>query len=168
MLLTLLAQAEAVPGPDDPDLTVPIVTIAVCLVLIVVTLVLQQVRSRRAHRTATPEELDRWMLDDGRLLDQWIEEVETEVQARRVAPDPSLVSRNDDPIGLSRAIDECPDARLAAVIAELRAAGAALLAAVRDGDPNGPTALGAESRFSAAKAQAGAAMAALRGPSVPQ
>ena len=168
MLLTLLAQAETLPGPEDPDLTVPVLTIAICVVLIVVTLVLQRARSRRAKRTATPEELDIWMLDDGRLLDQWIDEVEAEVQARRVAPDPALVSRSDDPLGLDRAIAECPDARLAAVITELRAAGAALLTAVRDGDPNGPQVLGAEARFGAAKAQAGAAMTALRAPSVPQ
>jgi hypothetical protein len=167
MLLTLLAQAEST-GPNDPDLTVPILTIGVCVVLIAVTLVLQRIRSRRAHRTATPEEMDVWQLDGGRLLDQWVDEVQAEVHARRTSTDPELVSRSDDPLGLDRAIDEVPDARLAACIAELRTSGAALLTAVRDGDPHGPVALGAEARFNAAKVQAGSAMAALSGPSVPQ
>jgi hypothetical protein len=162
----LLAQAAA--EPQDPDLTVPIVTIAACVVLIVVTLVLQRLRSRRRTRTATPEELDAWQLDGGRLLDQWVDEVEAEVAARRAAPDPALVSRGDDPLGLDRAVDEIPDARLATVVADLRAAGVGLLAAVRDGDPNGPQVAAAEARFGAAKAQAGAAMAALRSPAASQ
>jgi hypothetical protein len=165
MLLLLLAQAT---GAENPDLTVPAITIAVCAVIIVVALVVQRRRSTRRHRTATPEELDLWQLDGGRLLDQWVGEVEAEVQARRAAPDPSLVSQGDDPLGLDRAIDELPDARLVPAVTELRAAGTALLAAVRLGDPNGPQAQGAEARFVAAKAQAGTALAALRGPVVPQ
>jgi hypothetical protein len=165
LLLTVLAQATE---PEDPDLTVPLVTIAVCVVVTVVALVVQRRKRRRRTRLATPEELDLWQLEGGRLLDQWVGEVEAEVQARRTAPDPALVSRSDDPLGLARAIDEIPDARLAPAVAELRAAGAALLTAVREGDPNGPQATGAEARFGAAKAQAGSTMAALRGSPLPQ
>lgn len=164
MLVWAVLQATE---PDDPDLTVPLVTIAVCLVVTVVALVVAQRARRRRRRTATPEELGVWQLDGGRLLDQWVGEVEAEVHARRTAPDPALVSRSDDPMGLDRAIAELPDARLAPAIAELRAAGAALLAAVREGDPNGPQAMGAEARFGAAKAQAGSMIAAVQGPSLP-
>ena len=42
------------------------------------------------------------------------------------------------------------------------------LAAVRDGDARGPQALGAEARFQAAKAQAGAFFSSLKGPTPPQ
>lgn len=154
--------------PEDPDLTVPLVTIAVCVVLILVTLVVQHRAKRRRGRTATVEELDAWQLDGGRLLDQWVDEVDAEVHARRTAPAPSTVSRGDDPLGLDRAIDEVPDARLAAAVDELRAAGAALLAAVRDGDPNGAPAAAAEARFDGAKAQAGSAMQAVRATAAPQ
>ncbi|HYF46645.1 MAG TPA: hypothetical protein VD926_10585 [Acidimicrobiales bacterium] len=157
----LLAQAEN--AADDPDLTVPIVVIVVCAVLIVVTLILQRVRSQRARRVATPEELSAWQLEGGRLLDQWTSEVEAEVQARRTSPTPEAVTRNDDPPGLQRAIDECPDARLAAVVGELRQAGAALLAAVREGDPHGPKAAAAEARFQEVKGRA----ALFLGPSRP-
>jgi len=152
LLPGLLAQAET--SADDPDLTVPITVIAVCALLIVVTLVVQRVRSRRSHRVATPQELEVWRLDGGRLLDQWITEVEAEVQARRTSPSPDAVTRSDDPPGLDRAVKDCPDSRLGDLIAELRAAGAGLLAAVRDQDPNGPQAVAAQARFQAVKARA--------------
>jgi hypothetical protein len=168
MLVAAVAVLAQATEPEDPDLTVPLVTIAASAVITVIALVVARRRSRRRTRLATPEELDLWQLEGGRLLDQWVDEVETEVQARRTAVDPALVSRSDDPLGLGRAIDEIPDARLAPAVAELRAAGAALLAAVRDGDPHGPQALGAEARFDAAKAQAGSTMAALRGSPQPQ
>ena len=168
MTLALVAVLAQATEPEDPDLTVPLVTIAVCLVITVVALVVARRRSRRRTRVASSEELDLWQLEGGRLLDQWVQEVEAEVHARRTATDPALVSRSDDPMGLDRAIAEIPDARLAVGVGELRAAGAALLVAVREGDPNGPQALGAEARFGAAKAQAGTTMAALRGSAVPQ
>ena len=170
-LLPLFAQAgseAAAAGPDDPDLTVPIVVIAVCLVIILVTLVLSRRSAERRTRTATAEELDAWQLDGGRLLDQWIGEVEAEVHARRTAPDPALVSRTDDPMGLARGIDECPDAALRARVLEVRAAGLALLAAVRDGDPAGAPALAAEARFEQAKAAAAAHLGSLRVAPAPQ
>jgi len=162
----LLAQAEN--AADDPDLTVPVVVIAVCAVLIVVTVVVQRVRSRRATRVATPAELDAWQLEGGRLLDQWVAEVEGEVQARRTSPTPEAVTRNDDPPGLQRAIDECPDARLTALVAELRQAGAGLLAAVREGDPSGPQAAAAETRFQEVKGRAALFLGPSRPPPFPQ
>jgi hypothetical protein len=165
MVVGLLAQATA---PEDPDLTVPIVAIVACAVVVVVTLVLQRLHHRRTARTATAEELDAWQLDGGRLLDQWIAEVEAEVHARRTSPTPEAVSRSDDPLGLDRAIRECPDARLATVIADLRAAGAGLLTAVREGDPHGPPAIAAQARFDAAKGQAGTFLATLRAAPAPQ
>jgi hypothetical protein len=166
-MLALAVLAQAV-EPEDPDLTVPLVTIAVGVVITVVALVVQRRRNRRRHRVATAEELDLWQLEGGRLLDQWVQEVEAEVHARRTAPDPAVVSRSDDPLGLDRAIAELPDARLIPPVHELRTAGAVLLAAVRDGDPNGPPARAAEARFGAAKVQAGSVVAALRGSPLPQ
>jgi hypothetical protein len=53
LLPGLLAQAETT--ADEPDLTVPIAVIAVCAALIVLTLVVQQVRSRRARRVGPAE-----------------------------------------------------------------------------------------------------------------
>ena len=57
-MIPLLAQAES--GPD-PDLTRPTLIIAACAVVIIVTVLLQVIRSRRAgdgpadERTATAE-----------------------------------------------------------------------------------------------------------------
>ena len=147
----LLAQADTA---ADPDLTVPIVVITVCAVLIVVTLVVQRVRSRRRHRVGTRAEIEAWQLEGGRLLDQWISEVEAEVYARRTSPNPEAVTPNDDPPGLEPAIKDCPDARLAQLIDELRAAGAALLTEVREHDPNGPQAAAADARFKEVKGRA--------------
>jgi hypothetical protein len=148
----LLAQADTTAA--DPDLTVPILVISVCVVLIVVTLVIQRVRSRRRHRVGTRAEIEAWQLEGGRLLDQWINEVEAEVQARRSSPYPETVTRNDDPPGLEQGIKDCPDARLGALIEELRAAGAQLLNEVREHDPNGPQAAVAEAHFQSVKGQA--------------
>jgi hypothetical protein len=166
-VLGVLAQAESA-AAEDPDLTVPILAIGVCVALIIVTLFVSGRSSRRRRRTATPEDIDAWQLDGGRLLDQWIDEVEAEVQARRTSPDPANVTRNDEPLGLDRAVAECPDGALGALIADLRAAGRALLAAVRDGDPHGPPAVAAEARFDAAKADAGAFLGSIRAPAPQQ
>ncbi len=162
----LLAQADTTAA--DPDLTVPIVVIAVCVVLIVVTLAVQRARSRRRHRVGTRAELEAWQLEGGRLLDQWIAEVESEVQARRTSPYPDTVTRNDDPPGLEPAIKDCPDARLTQLIEELRGAGAALLTEVREHDPNGPQAAVAERRFQDVKGRAGALLVPAGPPPAPQ
>ncbi len=166
LLPGLLAQAETT--AEDPDLTVPIAAIAVCVLLIVVTLVVQRVRSRREHRVGTPEELEAWQLDGGRLLDQWITEVDAEVQARRSSPYPESVTRSDDPPGLDRAIKDCPDAQLGHLIEELRAAGAVLLTAVRERDPDGPEAVAADARFQAVKGRAAAHLRPSEPPPFPQ
>jgi hypothetical protein len=166
LLPGLLAQAET--SAKDPDLTVPIVVIVVCAVLIVVTVVLQQVRSRRRRRVGTRAEIEAWQLQGGRLLDQWISEVEAEVYARRTAPNPDLVTRNDDPPGLEPAIKDCPDAGLAQLIDELRVAGAALLTEVREHDPNGPQAAAADARFKEIKARAASLLQPPGPPPAPQ
>ncbi len=165
MLSPLVAQAE---GPTDPDLTVPILVIIVCAVLIVVTLIVQRVRHRREHRIATRPELEAWQLDGGRLLDQWVTEVDAEVQARRTSPYPDTVTRSDDPLGLDRAIKDCPDARLGTLIDELRVAGTTLLATVREQDPNGPEAAMAEARFQDVKSRTGAHLRPSGVPGIPQ
>jgi hypothetical protein len=141
----LLAQAEG--GGPDPDLTRPIAVIAVCVLIIVTTLVVQWVRRHRRQRPATPEALHAWLASAGHLLDQWIDGVEAELHALRTAPFPDTVTPSEDPLGLDRAIADCPDGPLAELVADLREAGADLLATARDGDPNRPDVAAAEARF---------------------
>ena len=109
MLPPLLAQAEAT-GPADPDLTVPIMVIGVCIVLVASWC---SSRSGPAGPSAPgdAEELDIWMLDDGRLLNHGNRRIEAEVQHRRgaLAPIPALVKpRRWRPLGLDRAMKQCP------------------------------------------------------------
>lgn len=146
----VLAQA-----PPDPDLTRPTMVIAVCAVIIIVTVFLQVASARRRARALTPEALQEWQTSSGRLLDQWIDGVEGEVRARRAAPSPDSVLPTPDPPGFAEAIADCPDPVLAALIAELRRRAATLLGASRSGDPNRPEVATAEAAWLEAKERAG-------------
>jgi len=149
--MSVLAQA-----PPDPDLTRPIMVIAVCAVIIIVTVFLQVASARRRAHALTPEALQEWQTSSGRLLDQWIDGVEGEVRARRTAPAPDSVLAAPDPPGFAEAVAECPDPVLAGLIAELRRRAATFLAAARSGDPNRPEVATAEASWLEAKERAGA------------
>lgn len=145
--------AQAAP---DPDLTRPIMVIAVCAVIIIVTVFLQVAQARRRAHALTPEALHDWQTSSGRLLDLWIDAVEGELRARRSAPDPNAVAPATDPPGFAEAAAACPDPALSARIADLRAQAATLLATARGGDPNRPEVAAAEAAYLEAKARAGA------------
>lgn len=147
----LLAQAA-----PDPDLTRPILVIAACAVIIIVTVLLQVAQARRRAHALTPEALHDWQTSSGRLLDLWIDAVEGELRARRSAPDPASVAPAPDPPGFAEAVATCPDPTLGALIADLRSRAAALLATARSGDPNRPEVAAAEASYLEAKERAGA------------
>lgn len=147
----VLAQA-----PPGPDLTRPILVIAVGAAIIIVTVLLQVVSARRRAPSPSPETLRDWQTSSGRLLDQWIDGVEGEVRARRVAPDSDDVRPTPEPPGFAEAAADCPDRVLATLIAELRSRAGTLLEAARSGDPNRPEVAIAETAWLEAKERAGA------------
>lgn len=144
--------AQAAPAPD---LTRPILVIAVCAVIITVTVLLQVASARRRSHALTPEALQEWQTASGRLLDQWIDGVEGEVRARRVAPAPDSVLATPEPPGFAEAAADCPDPVLAALIAELQHRADTLLRSVRSEDPNRPEVAIAEAAWLEAKGRAG-------------
>ena len=147
----VLAQA-----PPDPDLTRPILVIAACAVIILVTVFLQVAHARRRASALTPEALHDWQTHSGRLLDLWIDAVEGELRARRATSEPGAVAAASDPPGFAEAVAGCPDPTLGALVADLRARAAILLTAARAGDPNRPEVATAEAAYLEAKERAGA------------
>ncbi len=148
---SVLAQAA-----PDPDLTRPIMVIAVCAVIIIVTVVLQVASARRRAHALTPEALQEWQTSSGRLLDQWIDGVEGEVRARRSAAVPDSVLPTPDPPGFAESVADCPDPVLAGLIGELRSRAGTLLGSARSADPNRPEVATAEAAWLEAKERAGA------------
>ncbi len=141
------------------EVVLPSLVIAACGLVVVVTVTAQWVRRRSERRRAGPIELQMWQESSGRVIDQWMHGVDAELAAVRSAPVADSVPLTEDPLGLTEAIETCPDGPLALVLTDLRRAAGRLLEAARHEQPPGAEVAEAQQAYFTLRSEAAARLA---------
>lgn len=173
----MIATVVAIDTSDIGGVVAPLAVIAICLVVIVVSVVIRRARNRRSNPDGAPAvaptdaadwneaptDLGAWQSDHGHSVDRWLDAHESTLPALVPGADPDIDAELDQAMANAAAV--CPNPEVSGMLAGMRATARATRAALTGNDR--PAAEAAHEEYGRHRAAAIEAMQATDPPDSP-